>query len=312
MDENSVAESGQAGSLHPTGAPIAHSTNEGDRRRPVDGLPASDRGLVGAPLDRDSTTGLSSPQCRELALACSLATFARGVGNSRTAALSGGDLRASCGIAATLSPSCVVGVGNSDGEDPIAEVRGTEGCRGKAIPLDTEPERGQLPDHLSPDGSVMESKDVRHVLHEHVAGSKLANGSSHLSPQNGLGVVEPVSLASRRSALAGEPSGDDVDTSNSVSSDESHVGDDRHAGPTSLEDFASPRIELAQPFVPQPGAVQPVGEQAAAVEQASNCEVMHVPSDLFCLQMDVHKQWIGLYRPAPLSLGEGRRSPAVD
>jgi flavin-dependent dehydrogenase len=58
----------------------------------------------------------------------------------------------------------------------------------------------------------VESKDVRHVLHEDVAGSKLANGSGHLAPQNGLGMVEPVPLAGGAGALAGEAAGDDVDS----------------------------------------------------------------------------------------------------
>jgi hypothetical protein len=87
-----------------------------------------------------------------------------------------------------------IGVG-SNGKDPVTAVRGTDGCCWYAIPRRVVPERGQRPENLSPDGSVVESKDVRHVLHEDVSGSKLANGSGHLSPQNGLGMVEPVALA---------------------------------------------------------------------------------------------------------------------
>jgi len=99
----------------------------------------------------------------------------------------------------------------------------------------------------------MESKDVRHVLHEHVAGSKLANGSGHLAPQNGLGMPEPVALAGRRGALAGKTAGDDVDTGNSVSSDESDVGHAVEAAaeqPTAVEESAD-----GEHFMPPP--VQP-------------------------------------------------------
>lgn len=85
----------------------------------------------------------------------------------------------------------------SNGDDPVTEVRGAEGCRWKAIPFDIEPERGQVPDNLSPHGSVPDSKEVRHVLHQHVPRSKLANAAGHLSPQNGLGMLEPVPLPSR-------------------------------------------------------------------------------------------------------------------
>jgi hypothetical protein len=41
----------------------------------------------------------------------------------------------------------------------------------------------------------MEAENRRHVLDEDVSGSKLANGPEHLSPQNGLGVAEALSLA---------------------------------------------------------------------------------------------------------------------
>jgi hypothetical protein len=54
MAQNSVAESGQSGSDHPGGAPIIHSTNEGFRRRPVDGFPAADGGPVVAPREAHS------------------------------------------------------------------------------------------------------------------------------------------------------------------------------------------------------------------------------------------------------------------
>jgi len=149
-------------------------------------------------------------------------------------------------------------------------MRGADGRCGKAIPDRVVPERGQVPENLSPDGSVVESKDVRYVLHEDVAGSKLANGSGHLSPQNGLGVIKPGALACGRGALAGEAASDDVDSGNSVSSDGSDIIDDGSAGPAPLEDRPSPGIDLAQPCVAQAGEVQAVGEQPDPVEEAAN------------------------------------------
>jgi hypothetical protein len=167
-------------------------------------------------------------------------------------------------------PSDATGVG-SNGEDPVTEVRGADGCCWKAIPRDVVAERGQVPDHFSPDGSVVKSKDVRHVLHEDVAGSKLANGAGHLPPQNGLGVVEAVALAGGTGAFAGEAAGDDVD-SLSPSVNCSDVVEDGDAGPPLSEDAAAPRVDLAEPSVLQAGEVQPVGEQADPVELSSDRE----------------------------------------
>lgn len=59
VDVNAVAECGQSGSVHSRpqalqlGVPIIHPTNEGFRRRPVDGFPALDGGEVVAPFDCD-------------------------------------------------------------------------------------------------------------------------------------------------------------------------------------------------------------------------------------------------------------------
>lgn len=343
VDVNSVAESGQPGSLHPKGAPIIHSTNQGLRRRSVDRFPSLDGGLVLAPLHSYATSlnvvpglnvesGDRSGAVVERLLRLSLST---GVGSSftsegsegRTAAPSLGDWLlpysvatgvgskriASCsryGVQPGLlrrnarrCPSLARGVGSkgsvaiwslrsfdrsgfvhrsgsptapdrrlpshavgvaSNGNDAVTEVRGAEGCRWKAVPLDIEAERGQLPDNLSPDGSIVESKDVRHVLHEHVSGLQLANGSGHLAPQNGLGVVHPVALADGAGALAGEAAGDDVD-SNSVSASElSDVGVDDGTGESPREEFAAEGDGFAEPCVAQSGLVQPEVEQSAA------------------------------------------------
>lgn len=115
---NSVAESGQSGSLHPSGAPIIHSTKEGFRRGAGDGFPASDSWLILAPLDgcwndaRASTDRLvivvrSPPGIRRFIAMCAsgdlLSSFATGVGNSRRwsmKSLSSFDLAGSCHLSA--------------------------------------------------------------------------------------------------------------------------------------------------------------------------------------------------------------------
>jgi hypothetical protein len=162
-----------------------------------------------------------------------------------------------------------VGLG-SNGEHPVTTVRGADGCCWKTIPRRVVPERGQVPENLSPDSSVMESKDGRDVLHEHVPRSKLANGTSHLSPQNGFGVPEPLPLPGARGSLTGESAGDDVDSGNNVSSDVSDVVKDGDAGPSFREDAAAPWVGFAEPGVMEPGLVEAVVEEADPGEKASN------------------------------------------
>ncbi len=74
-------------------------------------------------------------------------------------------------------------------------MRGAEGRSGEAIPFRVVPARGQAPDHLSEEFSVVEAKEVCHVLHEHVSGSKLANDSVHFAPKDSLGMAETLALA---------------------------------------------------------------------------------------------------------------------
>ena len=151
----------------------------------------------------------------------------------------------------------------SNGEDPVTAVRGADGSCRYAIPDRVVPERGQRPENFSPDGSVVESKDVRHVLHEDVSGSKLANGSGHLSPQNGLGVSESLLLARAACALAGEAAGEE-DGLLEAMPDVSNIVKDSCSGPALGEDAAAPGVAFAQPQVVPAGEVQPVVEQADA------------------------------------------------
>lgn len=158
----------------------------------------------------------------------------------------------------------------SNGEDPVTQVRGADGSRRYAIPLDIEPQRGQVPKNLSPEGSAVESKEIRHVLQQDVAGSKLANGSGHLAPQNGLGMAEPGLEPGRTGPFAGEPSGDEVDGLGGDPTNSSNVGENRTPWEPPLEHAPSPRVGLTTPAqVSQPGEVQADVELSGAGEQGA-------------------------------------------
>ncbi|HVQ60396.1 MAG TPA: hypothetical protein VMS60_15960 [Solirubrobacterales bacterium] len=180
-------------------------------------------------------------------------------------------------VSDSLSPSDAVGVG-SNGEEPLTEVRGTDGCCWKHIPDKIETDRGQVCIYLSGKVSGVPSrgseiKEIRDVLHEHVSGSKLANGSEHLSPQNGFGVAEALSLSGRRDSLAGEAAGDDIDSSSRSCSDGSDIVEDGDAGEALFEDRTAPGVDLAEPGVFEAGEVEAEGEKSNSVELAADAEV---------------------------------------
>lgn len=149
----------------------------------------------------------------------------------------------------------------SNGEDPITSVRGTDGRSGKTVPDDIEPERGQVPKNLAPDSAVVESKDICDILHEDVARSKLANDSPHLSPQNGLGMSEALSLPGGAGPLTWEAPSDDIDGSSIGCSKLSDVGEAGSAKP-SFPDAPSPVVLLASP------GVLDAGEEESEIEES--------------------------------------------
>lgn len=112
----------------------------------------------------------------------------------------------------------------SNTDEPVTEVRGTEGCCWNTVPDSIVPERGQVPENDAPEASRRLSwgrrhaEDVGDVLDEHMPGSKVANDSPHLVPQNGLGVPEPLALPCGADPSAGESSGDEIDLAGRLSS----------------------------------------------------------------------------------------------
>jgi hypothetical protein len=103
-----------------------------------------------------------------------------------------GDLRVNSAGAPVSFQSRAAGVG-SNGEDPVTEVGSADGRSWKTVPDNIKPERGQGLEDFLPDQSLLDGEEVGDILQDDVARSKLAHDSSHLSPQNGLGVIEPVS-----------------------------------------------------------------------------------------------------------------------
>jgi hypothetical protein len=82
--------------------------------------------------------------------------------------------------------SRAVGVGyrrrSGEDEQPIAFVRGSEGCRGNAVPFDTPPERG----HVSKNSSERPRKVAWYVLQEHESWIHLANDPPYFRPDPSL------------------------------------------------------------------------------------------------------------------------------
>jgi hypothetical protein len=80
----------------------------------------------------------------------------------------------------------LVGVGQRpslfgpDDEDPVTEVRGTNGGRWDAVPLRVIPALGQVSENFAHPPS---SKEPWYVLHEHVGRSYQANESRELGPE---------------------------------------------------------------------------------------------------------------------------------
>src|ERR1035441_4289228 len=74
----------------------------------------------------------------------------------------------------------------SNGDDPVTEVRGTEGCCWNTVPDSIEAERGQVPENRAPEASDRliwgrrHAENVGDILDEAIARSKLANDPAHL------------------------------------------------------------------------------------------------------------------------------------
>ena len=126
-------------------------------------------------------------------------------------------------------------------EDAFTEVRGTTRCRRNNLPLRVIPHLGQVANDKV-ESSLDESGDV---LHEDVAGSKVANNSGELGPEPAR-VFLRETLTGETDGLAGESSGDEVD-SLCASVDVPDVLVAFDSGPVMGEDRAAVGVDLALP-----------------------------------------------------------------
>jgi hypothetical protein len=200
--------------------------------------------------------------------------------------------------------SRAVGVGHDP--DPVAAVRGANGRSRYAVPLRVIPARGQVPEY-APHSSSKESCDV---LHDDVAGSKLANESGVLAPKTRAFPVDPGAFAGVGEVLAGEAAGEDVDVwhrhgqpclkcgllfprtiwirsprpprspsvDRGVGHQGAHVGMTRDPGPVLREDPLAELVLLAEPHSAHTGALQAQVKSPDPAEEASNGPARHAVS----------------------------------
>jgi hypothetical protein len=180
LGDDGVPEAAQ--SVQPRGNPMSHSTHVGFNApvfRPISWDTASSslrmpppgvvRAICPPPVGvfgvghrpRLAIIVSWSDPCRPLAVIRTwLASLAVGVGQRPRSAFIA---RWASGV---FPSSCPTGVGHN--EDPVTEMRGTEGGRGDTVPFRIVPERGQVPKNL---GHSRSSKEPWDVLQEREAGS---------------------------------------------------------------------------------------------------------------------------------------------
>ena len=158
----------------------------------------------------------------------------------------------------------------SNGEDPVTEVRGANGCSRNAVPRHIKPERGQVPENGSPDDPPVKREDVGHVLDHDVPGLQLANDSLELGPQRSLRVSEPRPLTGGADALAGEAADDALDPGEVVGADGSHVIVNRDPREASPKEISSLGLSLDEPCVLVAGLVESGVEKSSAREERAD------------------------------------------
>jgi hypothetical protein len=188
-----------------------------------------------------------------------LSSFATGVSQSGFVKSLGGRPFVRSAIAFVLLAS---GVGNN--EDALPKVRGTTRCRRNNLPLRVVPHLGQSRDD-NVESSLDESGDV---LHEDVAGSKVANNSGELGPEPAR-VFLRETLAGEGDGLAGEASADEVDSLCDCV-DVVDVFVQLHVGPVMSEDGATVGVDLALPSHLHPRTLESEVESTDPTEEASD------------------------------------------
>jgi hypothetical protein len=130
-----------------------------------------------------------------------------------------------------------VGVGND--EEPVPEVRGTNGCRRYALPFEVVPEGDQVGGNLS----ESESKDSWHVFQQHPFGSYQAKACGHVRPQMS-GVVGAAAGPGMGERLAGESTANKVRSLNRTPVDSGDIAQVGHMRVVPGQDPAAVRFDL--------------------------------------------------------------------
>jgi hypothetical protein len=112
------------------------------------------------------------------------------------------------------------------------------------FPFRVIPDRGKISKH-----SVKPStKEHWDVLHNHVAGSKLANDSEHLGPESAALSVDSDSLASNGNILAGETACDDINGPEIVLSAIADIPEALRRWEVLRKDFIAKLVNLHLPY----------------------------------------------------------------
>jgi hypothetical protein len=131
-------------------------------------------------------------------------------------------------------------------------VRGANGCRWNAIPLNIKPARGKV----SENPAHPPNKESCDVFHEDVAGSNLANEPKVLAPESGTLSIDASAFPGKTDVLTGEAAAQDVNGGGIASSQGRDVVEEEGFRPVLPEDFLRIRVALHLPEDLHPGPLQ--------------------------------------------------------
>jgi hypothetical protein len=148
----------------------------------------------------------------------------------------------------------------------------------QARPLRVIPCFGQVSENSADRASVpafaLSGKEGGHVLHDDVAGSKLANDPGEIGPKTRAGAVDPDASSGAAEVLAGEAAADEIDGVELAGSDRLHVLEPGGGGKVPGEDASAEGIELDLPGDAHPRPLEAEVESADARKEAAD---IHAP-----------------------------------
>lgn len=181
------------------------------------------------------------------------------------------------------------GVGHDP--DSLAQVGCPELSSGQARPLRVIPCFGQVSENSSDRRSVpslpFPGEERGYVLHDDVAGSKLANDPGELGPKTRAGSVDSGAVAGGAEVLTGEAAADEVDRREVLRADLADVFEALRLGEVAREDGPAVGVLLDLPERRHSAAVEAELEAADPREEAA----------------DIHDPPLGRPFPAALKIG---------